>query len=68
MDHEANTNQTSVPSMDYRDGNFSADTTHIVYDPFSADLKTNNGVGRTASRAISFRQPHQPGIAQRSSP
>ena len=47
MDHEANTNQTSVPSMDYRAGNFSADTTHIVYDPFSADLKTNNGVGRT---------------------
>ena len=48
MDHEANTNQTSVPSMDYRNGNFSADTTHIVYDPFTADLKTNNGVGRTA--------------------
>ena len=47
MDHEANTNQNNVPSMDYRAGNFSADTTHIVYDPFSADLKTNNGVGRT---------------------
>lgn len=47
MDHEANTNQTSVPSMDYRAGNFSADTTHIVYDPFSADLKANNGTGRT---------------------
>jgi hypothetical protein len=47
MDHEANTNQTSVPSMDYRAGNFSVDTTHTVYDPFSVDLKTNNGVGRT---------------------
>ena len=47
MDHEANTNQTSVPSMDYRAGNFSADTTHIVYDPFSADLTSINGVGRT---------------------
>jgi hypothetical protein len=46
MDHEANTNQTSVPSMDYRAGDFSVDTQHIVYDPFSADLKTINGVGR----------------------
>ena len=36
MDHEANTNLHSVPSMEYRAGDFSADTTHIVYDPFSA--------------------------------
>jgi hypothetical protein len=48
MDHEGNTNQTSVPSMDYRAGDFSIDKTHLVYDPFSADMKTNNGVGRTA--------------------
>jgi hypothetical protein len=48
MDHEANTNLFNVPSMDYRKGDFSGDPTHIVYDPFSADLKTNNGVDRTA--------------------
>ncbi len=48
IDHEANTNQTSIPAMQYRSGDFSSDTTHIVYDPFSADLKTNNGTGRTA--------------------
>ena len=46
MDHEANTNQTSVPSTAYRSGDFSGDPTHIVYDPFSAPLDTNNGVGR----------------------
>jgi hypothetical protein len=47
MDHEANTNQNSVPSMPYRQGDFSGDPTHIVYDPYSADLTLNNGVGRT---------------------
>jgi hypothetical protein len=47
MDHEANTNLNSIPSMPYRAGDFSGDPTHIVYDPFSADLTTINGVGRT---------------------
>ncbi len=47
MDHEANTNQANVPSMDYRAGNFSIDPTHIVYDPYSADLTVKGGVGRT---------------------
>jgi hypothetical protein len=47
MDHEANTNQTSIPSLDYRNGNFSADTTHIVYDFFSAPDSDLNGAGRT---------------------
>jgi hypothetical protein len=47
MDHEANTNQTNVPSMPYRAGDFSGDPTHIVYDPFSVDPTTTNGVGRT---------------------
>ena len=46
MDHEANTNQTSIPSMPYRAGDFSADPTHIVYDPFSAP-DAANGTGRT---------------------
>jgi len=47
MDHEANTNQSSIPSMPYRSGDFSGDPTHIVYDPFSTALNINNGVGRT---------------------
>ena len=46
MDHEANTNLISIPSMPYRSGDFSADTTHIVYDFFSAP-DADNGVGRT---------------------
>ena len=46
MDHEANTNQTSIPSMPFRAGDFSEDTKHIVYDPFSAP-DVNNGTGRT---------------------
>ena len=61
MDHEANTNQTSVPSMPYRAGDFSADTTHIVYDPFSTDPTIANGVGRTPfPNNIIPSQPHQP--------
>lgn len=46
MDHEANTNLVTIPSMPYRAGDFSADTTHIVYDFFSAP-DANNGVDRT---------------------
>jgi hypothetical protein len=46
MDHEANTNLVTIPSMPYRAGDFSVDPTHIVYDPFSAP-DANNGVGRT---------------------
>jgi len=47
MDHEGNTNQTSIPSLPYRAGDFSADATHIVYDPASAPDSNLNGAGRT---------------------
>ncbi len=68
MDHEANTNQHSVPSMDYRDGDFSVDTTHIVYDPFSAAMDVNNGVGRTPFPATSSRPTASTRSPRRSSP
>jgi hypothetical protein len=45
MDHEANTNLVSIPSMDYRTGNFSADT-HLVYDPATGNPLDINGADR----------------------
>jgi hypothetical protein len=44
-DHEANTNQTTIPSMPFRTGDLSADTKHQIYDPLSGNLAT--GAGRT---------------------
>jgi hypothetical protein len=55
-DHEANTNQTTIPSMAYRTGDLSADlrttsdngkahTPHQVYDPLTGDPST--GANRT---------------------
>jgi hypothetical protein len=55
-DHEANTNQTTIPSMPYRTGDLSADlrttsdngkahTPHQVYDPLTGD--PNTGANRT---------------------
>jgi hypothetical protein len=44
QDHEANTNQTSIPSAPFKAGNLSADPTHQVYDPATGD--PNTGVGR----------------------
>jgi hypothetical protein len=56
-DHEANTNQTTIPSMDFRKGDLSADlvtknqdgtshTPHVVYDP-TTGLQDGSGTGRT---------------------
>jgi hypothetical protein len=44
-DHEANTNQTTIPSMAFHHGDLSADPKHQVYDPFSGNPAT--GAGRT---------------------
>ncbi|MDQ6698677.1 MAG: TonB-dependent receptor, partial [Acidobacteriota bacterium] len=44
-DHEANTNQTTIPSVAFRNGDLSADRTHQVYDPATGDPAT--GAGRT---------------------
>lgn len=44
QDHEANTNQTSIPSADFKAGNLSGDPSHQVYDPATGDPQT--GVGR----------------------
>jgi len=46
MDHEDNTNQTTIPSAAFRAGNFSGDT-HIVYDPATGIAGDPNGKGRT---------------------
>jgi hypothetical protein len=43
MDHEANTNLVTIPSMAFRQGDLSGDPTHIVYDPASGNL---DGSGR----------------------
>ncbi|HLH38506.1 MAG TPA: TonB-dependent receptor [Bryobacteraceae bacterium] len=44
MDHEANTNLVTIPSMPFRTGDLSAATT-MIYDPATGDRFT--GVGRT---------------------
>jgi hypothetical protein len=44
-DHEANTNQTTIPSMPFRRGDLSADPKHQVYDPLTGNPDT--GAGRT---------------------
>ncbi len=44
-DHEANTNQTTIPSMAFHHGDLSADTKHQVYDPSTGNPDT--GAGRT---------------------
>ncbi len=45
-DHEANTNQTSIPSNAFRTGDLSGDPTHQVYDP-ATGLQDGSGQGRT---------------------
>jgi len=48
MDHEANTNQTTVPSDPFRIGDLSGDPGHQVYDPQSGfGLKDGTGLNRT---------------------
>src|ERR1019366_279276 len=37
QDHEANTNQTTIPDMPFRTGNLSGDPGHVVYDPASGN-------------------------------
>jgi hypothetical protein len=37
QDHEANTNQTNIPDGLFRQGNFTEDPTHIIYDPATGD-------------------------------
>jgi hypothetical protein len=46
QDHEANTNQTTIPDGPMRRGDFSEDPTHIVYDPLTGD--TFSGQNRIA--------------------
>ncbi len=43
MDHEANTNQTTIPSVEFRKGDLSAGKNQ-VYDPATGDIAT--GIGR----------------------
>jgi hypothetical protein len=43
LDHEANTNQTNVPSNEFRKGDLSGDPGHIVYDPLTG---TQDGSGQ----------------------
>jgi len=37
QDHEANTNQTNIPDALFRQGNFTEDPTHQIYDPLTGD-------------------------------
>src|SRR5260370_22572462 len=46
MDHEANTNQTNIPSVPFRTGDLSGDPGHIVYDP-ATGLQDGTGQLRT---------------------
>jgi len=46
LDHEANTNQTNVPSDAFRTGDLSGDPGHPVYDP-STGLQDGSGQNRT---------------------
>jgi hypothetical protein len=43
MDHEANTNQTNIPSNAFRTGDLSGDPGHQVYDPLTG---TTDGTGQ----------------------
>jgi hypothetical protein len=43
MDHEANTNQTNIPSNPFRVGDLSGDPSHQVYDPTTG---TQDGTGQ----------------------
>ncbi len=47
LDHEANTNQTNVPSNEFRTGDLSGDPGHIVYDPLTG-TQDGSGQNRTA--------------------
>jgi hypothetical protein len=44
MDHEANTNQTNIPSNEFRKGDLSGDPGHQVYDPTTG---TQDGSGQS---------------------
>ncbi len=46
QDHEANTNQTTIPVMAYRNGDFSQDPGHQIYDPLTGK-QDGSGQGRT---------------------
>lgn len=46
MDHEANTNQTSIPDNAFRTGDLSGDPTHPVYDPATGP-QDGSGMGRS---------------------
>jgi len=46
LDHEANTNQTNIPSVPFRTGDLSGDPTHIVYDP-TTGKQDGSGQNRT---------------------
>jgi hypothetical protein len=46
MDHEANTNQTNIPSVPFRNGDLSGDKGHQVYDPTTGS-QDGSGRGRT---------------------
>jgi outer membrane receptor protein involved in Fe transport len=46
LDHEANTNQTNIPSVPFRTGDLSGDPGHIVYDPTTG---TQDGSGQNRS-------------------
>lgn len=46
QDHEANTNQTTIPDDPFRTGDLSGDPGHQVYDPYTG-LQDGSGQGRT---------------------
>ena len=46
MDHEANTNQTNIPSNEFRTGDLSGDPGHQVYDP-TTGTQDGSGQNRT---------------------
>jgi outer membrane receptor protein involved in Fe transport len=46
MDHEANTNQTNIPSNEFRKGDLSGDPGHQVYDP-TTGTQDGSGQNRT---------------------
>jgi outer membrane receptor protein involved in Fe transport len=48
QDHEANTNQETIPDDQFRVGNFTEDPTHVIYDPLSGNVQDNSGQNRTA--------------------
>jgi outer membrane receptor protein involved in Fe transport len=44
QDHEANTNQTTIPDALMRQGNFTEDPTHLIYDPQSGNINPATGL------------------------